>query len=132
MIIIIHKTLYFFGGGIKNSWAHDIVYGVYYTQASKSYQPFLKWNIKWRWRCNQEYLNKISFFARLNFEILFKKKKKKKKKDDQVALIIGPHFSLQNLVADMGNFWEKLDVSLFDALYGILYGIIMPTLEKLN
>ena len=57
---------------------------------------------------------------------------KKKKKDDQVALIIGPHFSLQNLVADMGNFWEKLDVSLFDALYGILYGIIMPTLEKLN
>ena len=37
----------------------------------------------------------------------------------KVALIKGPHFSLQSLVRSMGNFWEKLDVSLFDALYGV-------------
>ena len=44
----------------------------------------------------------------------------------KVALIKGPHFSLQSLVRGMGNFWEKLDVSLFDALYGV----IIPTSEK--
>ena len=44
----------------------------------------------------------------------------------KVALIKGPHFSLQSLVRGMGNFWEKLDVSLFDALYGA----IIPTSEK--
>ena len=44
----------------------------------------------------------------------------------KVALIKGPHFSLQNLVRGMGKFWEKLDVSLFDALYGV----IIPTSEK--
>ena len=44
----------------------------------------------------------------------------------KVALIKGPHFSLQSLVRSMGNFWEKLDVSLFDALYGV----IIPTSEK--
>ena len=46
----------------------------------------------------------------------------------KVALIKGPHFSLQSLVRGMGNFWEKLDVSLFDALYGV----IIPTLEKVT
>ena len=45
----------------------------------------------------------------------------------KVALIKGPHFSLQSLVRGMGNFWEKLDVSLFDALYGV----IIPTPEKI-
>ena len=44
----------------------------------------------------------------------------------KVALIKGPHFSLQSLVRGMGKFWEKLDVSLFDALYGV----IIPTSEK--
>ena len=44
----------------------------------------------------------------------------------KVALTIGLHFSLQSLVRGMGKFWEKLDVSLFDALYGV----IIPTSEK--
>ena len=44
----------------------------------------------------------------------------------KVALMKGPHFSLQSLVRGMGKFWEKLDVSLFDALHGV----IIPTSEK--
>ena len=44
----------------------------------------------------------------------------------KIALIKGPHFSLQSLVRGIGNFLEKLDVSLFHAQYGV----IIPTSEK--
>ena len=44
----------------------------------------------------------------------------------EVASIKGPRFSQQSLIRGMGNFWEKLDVSLFDAFSGV----IIPTSEK--
>ena len=58
--------------------------------------------------------------TRSNGDILLEKAAK-------VALINSPHFLLQSLLRSMGNFWEKLDLSLFDALHSV----IIPPLEKL-
>ena len=58
--------------------------------------------------------------TRSNGDILLEKAAK-------VALINSSHFSLQSLLRSMGNFWEKLDLSLFDALHSV----IIPPSEKL-
>ena len=52
--------------------------------------------------------------TRSNVETLLEKAAK-------VALIQGPHFSLQSLFRGMDKFWEKLDVSLFDAYMVLSY-----------
>ena len=112
---------YIFGGDINNSEPLTSFMAFIMPQEASIIQRFRSGILNEDEDAIMDILTEYSIFkkvTRSNVDSLLEK--------DKVALIKGPHFSMQSLVRGMGNFWEKLGVSLFDARYGV----IIPTPEK--